>query len=105
MPAILKGYIDRVFSYGFAYVEEDGKLIGLLKGKVVIFANFGSSEEEYKRDNFDKCISETFEEIFRFIGIDFVKIKFFYSVPYVDNSTRKGYLAEVENTLKEMVGW
>jgi len=104
MPAILKGYIDRVFSYGFAYVEEGDEIKGLLKGKkVVIFANFGGSEEEYKRDNFDKCLSKTFEEIFRFCGIDFVKTKFFYSVPYVDDSVRKGYLAEVENTLKEMV--
>jgi len=105
MSAILKGYIDRVFSYGFAYVMEGDEIKGLLKGKkVVIFANFGGSEEEYKRDNFDKCLSKTFEEIFRFIGIDFVKTKFFYSVPYVDDSTRKDYLVEVENTLKEMVG-
>ena len=36
MPAILKGYIDRVFSYGFAYEERDGELVGLLSDKRVI---------------------------------------------------------------------
>ena len=33
MPAILKGYVERVFSYGFAYKYEKGLPVGLLKGK------------------------------------------------------------------------
>lgn len=37
MPAILKGYIDRVFSLKFAYdITEDG-VFGLLKGKKVFY--------------------------------------------------------------------
>jgi NAD(P)H dehydrogenase (quinone) len=33
MPAILKGYIDRVFSRGFAYESQQGVVHGLLGGK------------------------------------------------------------------------
>lgn len=46
-PAILKGWIDRVFSYGFAYTVENGRGKGLLKGKSAsIFATFGSTEAD-----------------------------------------------------------
>jgi len=73
--------------------------------KVIVSALVLASVSFAQEIKLEKPLSKTFEEIFRFIGIDFVKTKFFYSVPYVDNSARKGYLAEVENTLKEMVGW
>jgi len=33
MPAILKGYVDRVFARGFAYEVKDGIVRGLLSGK------------------------------------------------------------------------
>ena len=33
MPAILRGYIDRVFSEGFAYEYKDAETTGLLTGK------------------------------------------------------------------------
>lgn len=33
MPAILKGYIDRVFARGFAYQSSQGKVQGLLSGR------------------------------------------------------------------------
>jgi NAD(P)H dehydrogenase (quinone) len=33
MPAIMKGYIDRVFARGFAYESHDGIVRGLLAGK------------------------------------------------------------------------
>ncbi|MEZ0129902.1 NAD(P)H-dependent oxidoreductase, partial [Flavobacterium sp. LBUM151] len=39
MPAIMKGYIDRVFSYGFAYRYEQGVQKGLLTGKLTTIIN------------------------------------------------------------------
>lgn len=36
MPAILKGYVDRVFARGFAYDARDGVVHGLLTGKKAI---------------------------------------------------------------------
>src|SRR3712207_5452658 len=32
-PAILKGYLDRVLTYGFAYENGENETLGLLKGK------------------------------------------------------------------------
>ena len=44
MPAILKGFIDRVFVAGFAYMYEDKLPVGLLTGKkAVIFTTTGAS--------------------------------------------------------------
>src|SRR5208337_811544 len=36
MPAIMKGYIDRVFARGFAYEARDGVVRGLLSGKKAV---------------------------------------------------------------------
>jgi len=36
MPAILKGYVDRVFARGFAYESENGVVRGLLTGKKAV---------------------------------------------------------------------
>lgn len=47
MPAIMKGYIDRVISYGFAYRYDQGVQKGLLRGKEVTIINtHGKSNEE-----------------------------------------------------------
>jgi NAD(P)H dehydrogenase (quinone) len=44
-PAILKGYIDRVFSYGFAYAYGENGVKGLLTGKsATVFTTTGSPE-------------------------------------------------------------
>lgn len=49
LPAIMKGYIDRVMSYNFAYSYESGVQLGLLKGKQAYIINtHGKSHEEYK---------------------------------------------------------
>jgi NAD(P)H dehydrogenase (quinone) len=49
MPAVIKGYIDRVFSYGFAYSYDEGVQKGLLKGKQVSIINtHGRSQAEYE---------------------------------------------------------
>ncbi|MBW2369158.1 MAG: NAD(P)H-dependent oxidoreductase, partial [Deltaproteobacteria bacterium] len=45
IPAILKGWIDRVFSMGYAYManEETGEMIGLLKlNKALVITTTGS---------------------------------------------------------------
>jgi len=47
-PAILKGYIDRVFAIGFAYGHGPNGPVGGLKGKrSVIFTSAGSTQEHF----------------------------------------------------------
>jgi NAD(P)H dehydrogenase (quinone) len=45
MPAILKGFIDRVFNSGFAYKYVNGMPAGLLKGKIAkVFVSSGAKK-------------------------------------------------------------
>ena len=47
-PAILKGYIDRVFAIGFAYGHGPNGPVGALKGKrAIIFTNAGSTQQHF----------------------------------------------------------
>lgn len=47
-PAILKGYIDRVFAFGFAYGYGPNGPIGMIKGKrSIIFSSAGSTQDHF----------------------------------------------------------
>lgn len=47
-PAILKGYIDRVFALGFAYGYANNSEAGTMRGKKgVIISNAGSTQEDF----------------------------------------------------------
>lgn len=72
MPAIMKGYIDRVFSYGFAYRYDQGVQKGLLTGKKTIIINsHGKSNEEYKAMGMDKALALTSDTgIFTYTGLE-----------------------------------
>ncbi|MDO6425297.1 NAD(P)H-dependent oxidoreductase, partial [Saccharophagus degradans] len=60
MPAMMKGYIDRVFSYGFAYRYDQGVQKGLLTDKLTTIINtHGKSQAEYESIGMDKALSLT----------------------------------------------
>ena len=102
-PAILKGYVDRVFSYGFAYEVVDGAPNGLLKGKkALLFCTTGTSNEIYSANGMHNSMKQTTEQgIFNFSCITEVKHTFFGAVPYVTDETRGDYLKEVSRIVKE----
>lgn len=79
MPAIMKGYIDRVFSYGFAYCYEQGVQKGLLGDKSVFIINtHGKSKTEYGEMGMDKALSLTSDKgIFQYCGFDIKQHSFF----------------------------
>lgn len=72
MPAIMKGYIDRVFSYGFAYRYDQGVQKGLFTGKKAIIVNsHGKSKEEYEAIGMDKALALTSDTgIFTYCGLE-----------------------------------
>jgi NAD(P)H dehydrogenase (quinone) len=72
MPAIIKGYIDRVFSYGFAYRYDQGIQKGLLTGKQTTIINtHGKSQAEYESIEMDKALSLTSDKgIFMYCGLE-----------------------------------
>jgi NAD(P)H dehydrogenase (quinone) len=79
LPAILKGYIDRVFSYGFAYRYDQGIQKGLLAGKQTVIINTqGKSHSEYCDLGMDKALSLTSDKgIYTYCGLR-VKQHFFF---------------------------
>lgn len=96
MPAVLKGYIDRVFSRGFAYDYKDGGLVGLLPGKdVMIFNTTGGSAEDYEKNGFNGALKLTIDTgVFGICGMKVVKHRFFYAIPTSTDEERKAILAE-----------
>jgi len=103
LPAILKGYVDRVFSYGFAYEYVDGAPNGLLKGKkALLFSTTGTPNEIYSEIGMHNSMKQTVDQgIFNFSGLEEVNHTFFGSVPHVTDEIRKDYLKEVSKIIKE----
>ncbi len=101
LPAMLKGYIDRVFSFGFAYSAGEWGPIGLLTDKkVIIFNTMGGTKEIYDESGmFDAMIKTSDKGIFNFCGIEVIEHKFFAAVPSVDDATRRDYLTEVKTLI------
>ena len=83
LPAILKGYVDRVFSYGFAYEYIDGAPNGLLKGKkALLFSTTGTPDELYAANGMHASMKQTTDQgIFNFSGMEEVSHTFFGAVP------------------------
>lgn len=71
-PAILKGYIDRVFAYHFAYELRGEQPIPKLKGKkAAIIATCGTPEEDYVKSGMFRSMNQVFVDgIFHFCGLE-----------------------------------
>ena len=100
MPAILKGYIDRVFTHGFAYAVENGGLKPLLSGKKVIMINNHGAPNEHYAPMQDAIKMTEDQGIFKFCGMEILNHQFFGAVPYVENSAREKWLESVAAIFK-----
>ncbi|WP_343696992.1 NAD(P)H-dependent oxidoreductase [Flavobacterium sp.] len=100
MPAIMKGYIDRVFSYGFAYRYDQGVQKGLLTGKQTIIVNsHGKSNAEYEAIGMDKALALTSDTgIFKYCGFE---IKHHFYFDKADRASKESIL-DWENQLRTM---
>ena len=103
IPAMFKGYIDRVYSHGFAYAIGDKGLEQLLTGKKVIIVNTqGTPKEMYDASGMFNAMRMTSDTgIYQFCGIEVLAHLFLDGVPYVDDKTRKGYLEQVREVMKK----
>ena len=102
MPAMLKGYIERVFTEGFAYRITDDGIAGLLGGKrVFLFTTMGASMGDYEESGFFKSMGQiTDTGIFSFCGCEVMGHKYFPSVPYSADNDRKRMLDEVRELVR-----
>ncbi|MBW5448875.1 flavodoxin family protein [Cohnella sp. CFH 77786] len=101
MPAILKGYVDRVFSYGFAYAYGEAGIDKLLQGKKGLILNtHGTPKEIYDQIGMTEGLKLTSDTgIFEFTGIEPVAHLLFGSVPSAGEAALKEILKQVEDTV------
>lgn len=103
-PAILKGYFDRVLSYGFAYKAGDNGIEKLLTGKkAAFFTTSGTPFDVYSAMGMHDAMNKTSNTgVFEFCGIETKLHKYFGAVPYVGDDARKEMLAEVNKLYGEL---
>lgn len=99
LPAIMKGYIERVFSYGFAYRYDQGVQQGLLAGKQVVVINtHGKSAAEYEASGMDKALSLTSDMgIYEYCGLSVKQHFYFDQADRADAATIDTWLAKIKS--------
>lgn len=102
MPAIMKGFIDRVFSYGFAYRYDQGVQKGLLTGKQTTIINtHGKSKAEYEDIGMDKALSLTSDKgIFTYCGLEINQHFFFDKADRPTPESIENWACEIISTYK-----
>jgi NAD(P)H dehydrogenase (quinone) len=104
LPAMLKGYIDRVFALGFAYAFGPEGPKGLLGGrKAIIFSTQGADKNDYDTRGMTDAMKKTSDvAIFSMCNMEVLEHKFFGGVPSVDDAARKRYLTEVKEVMSHL---
>ncbi len=97
MPAMLKGFIDRIFASGFAFEYGETGPKGLLNGKTAkLYISTGTPNEYYEQSGmFDAQRRINNEGVFGFCGIK-SSITFFGNVAMGTDELRKGYLDSIK---------
>ena len=103
-PAILRGWIERVFTYGFVYtMTHEAWLHGDLGGrqpllkhrKALIMTPTFFRESDYEDSGCGAAIERLVDDFgFRYPGVERVEHVYFYAVAAVDDATRGGYLRQ-----------
>jgi NAD(P)H dehydrogenase (quinone) len=99
-PAILKGWVDKVFSMGFAYSfdQKTGRPFGLLKHrKGLVINTAGAGEEDAKASGMTETINRAeVEGMLKFCGVREAHHAVFYNVIMTGDETRRQYLQEAK---------
>jgi NAD(P)H dehydrogenase (quinone) len=101
-PAILKGWIERVYTPGFAFgLSMDGwngdlkGRIPLLKHEKVLIMNTTLFNQEAYEAGLKDALKRLVDDFaFRYPGIKKVEHAYYYAVSGADENTRKGYLKQ-----------
>ncbi|TYO95052.1 NAD(P)H-dependent oxidoreductase [Desulfallas thermosapovorans] len=104
IPAMLKGYIDRVMSQGFAYEYTPTGPRGLLTGKrAAVITTSGADENTANQTGMMKALNTSFiHGTFTFCGFADAKHINCYAVPMVSDEERKQMLSAVREFIKNI---
>ncbi|HDR0673230.1 TPA: NAD(P)H-dependent oxidoreductase [Pasteurella multocida] len=102
-PAILKGYLDRVLSYGFAYKTENEQSVGLLGGKKMQhFITIGNNVEIYQNMGFAQSLKDCLVDgLFNYCGITDIQHELFGDIHLIDDHARHAMLQRVSEKTQE----
>ncbi|QND63183.1 NAD(P)H-dependent oxidoreductase [Mesorhizobium loti] len=109
MPAMLKGWADRVFARGFAYLPGRKYDTGMFKGKLaMVAATTGTSADTYAPDGIDGDILTVLWPIhnglLRYSGFDVLPPFVAYMPGRVGDDGRKAYLETYRKRLEDIDG-
>ena len=97
-PAMLKGYLDRVFCAGFAYVIKQGEYRpGLIGKKAVIITTSAAGKEELRSAGTLRALRIIYDEgLMQFTGIELVKHLYLSGIdPGMSRADGERWLASV----------
>ncbi len=102
VPAILKGYIDRVFSIGFAYEYTPNGPQGKLSGKKALLITTSGADEQMAQAGgmIDSIKRSMVDGFFGFSGFSEYKHKNLFAVPVITDQERKQMLTEIRELIK-----
>jgi NAD(P)H dehydrogenase (quinone) len=107
MPAILKGWVDRVMVRGFAYVKGRKYDTGMFKGRrAMVSTTTGTAASLYEPDGIDGDLNHILwpihNGIFRYLGFDVLPPVASWMPGGVSATEREGYLAAYAEQLKNL---
>jgi len=103
-PAMLKGFVDRVFREDFAFrFTASGRVRGLLRQeKALVICTTGVTEALYRLFHYGRPAEKTFDAwTLKSCGIRRVKRILLHDVVNADEATRAGYLQHVRQLGRE----
>jgi NAD(P)H dehydrogenase (quinone) len=107
MPAILKGYIDRVFSRGFAYQSQQGVMHGLFTGKKCVIVTLSGAPLPLLegRGHWDAITMLQDTHVFRAVGFALLDhVHFDHIGPELPAATATAHLNRVRQCARQHFG-
>jgi len=106
-PAILKGWADRVFTRGFAYLPGRKYDTGMLAGKTaMVSVTTGTSEDTYAPDGIDGAVLDVLwpvhNGLLRYTGFDVLEPFVTYAPRALDDAGRDAVLASWRHRLTHL---
>lgn len=104
VPAIMKGYFDRVLTNGFAYQYGRNGAEGLLTGKkAIVFQTTGTPGDVLEPTGTTRAMQKALDDsTLAFCGIEVIAHEMFYAVTTVTDEERKDMLERVGATMQQV---